>query len=244
MCRYVAMVGNRMTPDYTAWAALWNALLAGEHAQSPSREAAALAAIEECLRVLAAQVQSTEKGVTAVSAQAAEYWKTWADFSARAGAGVCLNKAQAGAQWAQLLMSALLDAATQYATKQPVAAGASLRASFDTWVSAMEAAYQTTVRSAPFIDAQTRLLNGLIDERIALHSMMERVAESLGMPTRSEVDALHDALRRSELRTTTAPSATGPIKRLVPAKKLTTKLTKKQPSRQQTLRPLAKQRVR
>ncbi len=234
-----------MMPDYAAWTALWNVLLAGEHAQPQSRETAALAAIEQCLRALAAQVDGTEKVVAAASQQAAEYWKTWAELSTMAGAGNPLSKAHAGSQCMQLLMSSLLDAAAQYATHQPVAAGASLRESFDTWVGAMEAAYQTTVRSDPFIDAQTRLLNAFIDERIRLNAAMEHAAASLGMPTRSEMDALHDALRRCELRTATAPTAatqstTGSTKRRVTAKKLKTK----QASAQRTPRPLAKMRVR
>ena len=86
-----------MMPDYAAWTALWNVLLAGEHAQPQSRETAALAAIEQCLRALAAQVDGTEKVVAAASQQAAEYWKTWAELSTMAGAGNPLSKAHATA---------------------------------------------------------------------------------------------------------------------------------------------------
>jgi hypothetical protein len=91
---------------------------------------------------------------------------------------------------------------------------ATLRATFDAWIDCAEAAFQSAAHSDGFASAQARLFNELVRAKARQQTLVEQLAKSAGVPTRSEVDALHDELRalKAELATqrTAAPGAAAP----------------------------------
>jgi hypothetical protein len=97
--------------------------------------------------------------------------------------------------WTQVLAGIASDAARRFAARlgRPDAP-ASLRATFDAWIDAAEAAFQASAHSEAFVAAQTRLINEFVIQRGRQQELLERVARATGLPTRAEVDALHDAV--------------------------------------------------
>ena len=65
------------------------------------------------------------------------------------------------------------------------------RALFDLWVDAAEEAYAEIALSQEFRQAYGALVNGQMRVRAGLQAQVERVCATLGMPTRTEVDAAH-----------------------------------------------------
>lgn len=100
----------------------------------------------------------------------------------------------------------------------------SLRAIYDLWIDAAEAAYAQIALSPEFGIAYGEMVNAQMRLRAANQNEVERVCRELGMPTRSEVTAAHrkvHALERSlralrvELASKEAmpPAAREPVKR-------------------------------
>lgn len=130
-----------------------------------------------------------------------------------------------GAEWAaalQVWSMVLADIARATATgfaARLAAPGppATLRATFDAWVDSAEQAFQAAAHSEAFARAQARLFNELVRARARQQAFVEQVARSAGVPTRSEVDALHDELHalKAELAAARAapPAATPPAPR-------------------------------
>ena len=98
---------------------------------------------------------------------------------------------------------------------------ATLRATFDAWIDCAEAAFQAAAHSEAFAQAQARLFNEFVRAKARQQTLIERLAKSAGVPTRSEVDALHDELRalKGELaaaRATPAAPRAAPRRRAPP----------------------------
>ena len=108
------------------------------------------------------------------------------------------------AHWSTILSGIAADAAERFSASLGADPPATLRAAFDRWIDSAEAAYQVAAHSDAFIGAQARLINAFAAERARQQELLERGARALGFPSRSEVDALHDAIR--ELRAS-APGA-------------------------------------
>lgn len=110
--------------------------------------------------------------------------------------------------WSQVLSGIARDTASRFAARQAAQPPPSLRATFDRWIDCAEEAYQVAARSDSFVQAHARLINEFVLERARQHALLERGARAFGMPTRAEVDALHDTVR--ELRAAAAATATPP----------------------------------
>ncbi len=117
--------------------------------------------------------------------------------------------------WAKVLADISTETARRFATSLAADPPATLRATFDRFIDSAEGAYQVAAHSDAFIAAQARLLNEFVRARGRQQEFLERGARALGLPTRSEVDALYDQLR--ELRAT-APLPSAPQKRATRAK--------------------------
>jgi Poly(R)-hydroxyalkanoic acid synthase subunit (PHA_synth_III_E) len=131
------------------------------------------------------------------------------DFSATLGAwpgaspsGLAPGMADgsaAGAAWSQVLADIARATADTFAARL---AGPerpeTLRATLDAWIDCAEAAFAAAAHSEPFCRAQAAWLNESVRLRAQQQCAIEQSARALGLPTRSEVDALHDALRRVE----------------------------------------------
>ena len=91
-----------------------------------------------------------------------------------------------------------------------------LRATVDAWIDCAERAFQSAAHSDAFAQAQARLLNELVRLRIHEQALLEQASRLAGVPTRAEVDALHDSVQelKAELaRRPAAPAATAAVPR-------------------------------
>ncbi len=76
------------------------------------------------------------------------------------------------------------------------------RALYDLWVDAMEEAYAEIALSDDFVKAYGELANTQMRMRAQVHAEVERIGTDLGMPTRTELNSVHQRLHdlRRELR--------------------------------------------
>jgi hypothetical protein len=112
---------------------------------------------------------------------------------------------QALAAWSMVLADIARDTAARFAARLASAPRpATLRATFDAWIDCAEAAFQAAAHTEAFTGAQARLINGLVAARGRQQALVEQGARALGLPTRSEVDGLHSAIR--ELRRALEPT--------------------------------------
>lgn len=121
-------------------------------------------------------------------ARAVPAWPAWAGQGAEWAAAL-----QA---WSMALAEVARATATAFAARLAAPdPPATLRATFDAWIECAEAAFQSVAHSEAFARAQARLFNELVRVKARQQALLEQVARSAGVPTRSEVDALHDELR-------------------------------------------------
>ena len=85
--------------------------------------------------------------------------------------------------------------AARAAKNEPLATS---RALFDEWVEAGEQAWAERAGSDAFVAALGRFTNAELKVRAAMADQINRVAESLGLPTRGEVDADHRRIAQLE----------------------------------------------
>lgn len=83
-----------------------------------------------------------------------------------------------------------------------------LRGAFDAWIESAEAAFQASAHGDAFVGAQTRLINEFVRQRARQQALVEQAVRAVGLPTRAEVDALHDALRALSTAQRAQPAAT------------------------------------
>jgi len=120
-------------------------------------------------------------------ARAVPAWPAWAGQGAEWAAAL-----QA---WSMALAEVARETAGAFAARLAAPdPPATLRATFDAWIDCAEAAFQSAAHSDAFAKAQARLFNELVRARASQQAMIEQVAKHAGVPTRSEVDALHDEL--------------------------------------------------
>ena len=118
--------------------------------------------------------------------------------------------------WSAVLRGIAANTASLFAARlQSTQPPASLRATFDAWIECAEAAFQASAHSDGFIAGQTRLINEFVTQKARQQELVERGARALGLPTRSEVDALHDAVRAMKPAAAAPPRKRAPKKRRV-----------------------------
>lgn len=90
-----------------------------------------------------------------------------------------------------------------------------LRAAFDLWVDCAEEAYRVLAASAAYAGLQANVCNTLVRLREQHQPLADQAAAFVGLPTRAEVDALHDTVRelRGELERARAARAVRPTRR-------------------------------
>jgi hypothetical protein len=136
-------------------------------------------------------------------------WPSWpgqgAEWAAALGA------------WSSVLAEIARATATAFAARLAAPdPPATLRATFDAWIDCAEGAFQSAAHSEAFAQAQARLFNELVRARARQQSLIEQLARGVGVPTRSEVDALHDELRALKAELAAARSATPAARRKRP----------------------------
>jgi hypothetical protein len=110
---------------------------------------------------------------------------------------------QARGTLARLWSDALREAAQNFARRalEPGRAAAQPAALYDDWIEGAEEAYARMAHGEAFCSAQAELLNALSALRTELQSAFELWAKELDLPTRTEINRLHQALKalRAEL---------------------------------------------
>ncbi len=127
-----------------------------------------------------------------------------------------------GAEWAVALQAwsivlaeiARATASAFVARLRAADAPRTLRATFDAWIDCAEGSFQSAAHSDAFAQAQARLLNELVRLRIRQQELLEQASRLAGVPTRREVDALHDSVLelKAELARRPAAPAAAPRK--------------------------------
>jgi polyhydroxyalkanoate synthase subunit PhaE len=110
---------------------------------------------------------------------------------------------QARGTLARLWSDALREAAQNFARRalEPGRVAAQPAALYDDWIEGAEEAYARMAHGEAFCSAQAELLNALSALRAELQSAFELWAKELDLPTRTELNRLHQALKalRAEL---------------------------------------------
>ena len=106
---------------------------------------------------------------------------------------------------------------TEQMTENPSLWKAEMRQTLDRWLAVVNDELIKTQRTKEFLDAQSALLNAGVAYRLHERKTVEQWCEALSIPTRSELDELHQKvheLRREmrALKKATAPQADAPKK--------------------------------
>ncbi|MGY1424967.1 class III poly(R)-hydroxyalkanoic acid synthase subunit PhaE [Lysobacter sp. A289] len=153
---------------------------------------------------------------------------------------------QQGRAYQALMAQALQDAFKRFEEKltecsEPGKKLESARALFDLWIDAAEETYSEIALSPRFREAYGAMVNSQMRLRTAVQREIEQVGEAMGVPTRSEVDAVHRKIVQLErelrrLRDQLASGATGspptkpsPNSGRAPSKAATNKAAKAKP---------------
>ena len=193
----------------------------------PLAEFGALAGANDAFTRFAEEFSRLASGARAPGAQAtlaAELEALAQRFFARvtppwpAAAGQGHEWAAALQAWSMQLAELARATASGFAARlRGPDAPTTLRATFDAWIDAAEAAFQTLAHSSAYADAQARLFNELVRARARQQGLIDQLARGAGLPTRREVDALYDELKalKAELAAsrTAAPNARRPRRR-------------------------------
>jgi hypothetical protein len=111
-------------------------------------------------------------------------------------ARVMQAQAQLATQWGQVVGNALRDLGQKLAPQlEGGKLPASLREVYDLWVDTAEKAYAGTAQGNAFTQAQSELANALSQLRIAQRDWLEEWGRAFDLPTRAELNSLHQQVR-------------------------------------------------
>jgi hypothetical protein len=121
-----------------------------------------------------------------------EAWQKLAQISARvAQAQLSLSN-----QWNEIIALALRELGSKIAPQlSSGATPASVKEVYDLWVNSAESAYAHVAHGAAFIQAQSELTNALSQLRIAQREVLEDFSRQFDLPTRAELNSIHQQLR-------------------------------------------------
>jgi class III poly(R)-hydroxyalkanoic acid synthase PhaE subunit len=103
---------------------------------------------------------------------------------------------QASAQWNEIIGKALRELGERIAPRlKSGAAPASIKEVYDLWVDSAETVYAQAARGASFVQAQAELTNSLSQLRSAQRELLEEWAKQFDLPTRAELNSIHQQLR-------------------------------------------------
>lgn len=104
---------------------------------------------------------------------------------------------QLAAQWGQVVQNALRELGSTLAPRlQAGALPTSLREVYDQWVATAEKVYAGAASGNAFAQAQSELANALSQLRIAQRDWLEEWGRAFDLPTRAELNSLHQQVRQ------------------------------------------------
>jgi hypothetical protein len=103
---------------------------------------------------------------------------------------------QVSAQWNDIIGKALRELGERIAPR--LKAGtvpASMKEVYDLWVDSAESVYAQAARGAAYVQAQAELTNSTSQLRTAQRELIEEWARQFDLPTRAELNSIHQQLR-------------------------------------------------
>jgi len=103
---------------------------------------------------------------------------------------------QLSVQWNDIIGKALRELAERLAPRlRSGATPTSMKEIYDLWVDAAESVYAQAARAGAFVQAQAELTNATSQLRVAQRELLEEWARQYDLPTRSELNSIHQQLR-------------------------------------------------
>ena len=103
---------------------------------------------------------------------------------------------QVSGQWNDIIGKALRELGEKIAPRlKSGGAPASMKEVYDLWVDSAETVYAQAARGAAFVQAQAELTNSLSQLRSAQRELLEEWAKQFDLPTRAELNSIHQQLR-------------------------------------------------
>lgn len=121
-----------------------------------------------------------------------ESWQRLMQLAARSAQA----QMQVGTQWNDIIGRALRELAERVTPRlKGGAAPGSLKEIYDLWVDSAESVYAQAARSTAFVQAQAELTNATSQLRTAQRELLEEWARQFDLPTRAELNSIHQQLR-------------------------------------------------
>ena len=121
-----------------------------------------------------------------------ESWQRLAQLAARSAQA----QMQVGTQWNDIIGRSLRELAERVTPRlKGGVAPATLKEIYDLWVDSAETVYAQAARSAAFVQAQAELTNATSQLRSAQRDLLEEWARQFDLPTRAELNSIHQQLR-------------------------------------------------
>ena len=103
---------------------------------------------------------------------------------------------QVSGQWNDIIGKSLRELGERIAPRlKSGGAPASMKEVYDLWVDSAESVYGQAARGAAFVQAQAELTNSLSQLRSAQRELLEEWAKQFDLPTRAELNSIHQQLR-------------------------------------------------
>ena len=127
---------------------------------------------------------------------AREHQESWQKLAA---AAMRYSQAQGklAGLWNDVVATGLKDLGKKLAPKlQSGAVPGSMRELYDNWVESAESAYKGAAHGAAFMQAQAEMSNAMSALRMAQRDMFEEWGKQFDLPTRAELNSLHQQLKQ------------------------------------------------
>ena len=112
---------------------------------------------------------------------------------------------QVSGQWNDIIAKSLRELAERLAPRlKSGATPGSMKEIYDLWVDSAESVYGQAARAGNFVQAQAELTNATSQLRSAQRELLEEWARQFDLPTRSELNSIHQQLRELKAALTAA----------------------------------------
>ena len=112
---------------------------------------------------------------------------------------------QVSGQWNDIIGKSLRELAERLAPRlKSGATPGSMKEIYDLWVDSAESVYGQAARAGAFVQAQAELTNATSQLRSAQRELLEEWARQFDLPTRSELNSIHQQLRELKAALTAA----------------------------------------
>jgi class III poly(R)-hydroxyalkanoic acid synthase PhaE subunit len=119
-------------------------------------------------------------------------WQRLSQLSARYGQA----QYQVAQQWNDIIGQSLKELGERITPKLKTGAQpGSMKEIYDLWIDSAEGVYAQAARGAGFVQAQAELTNSMSQLRSAQRELVEEWSRQFDLPTRAEINSIHQQLR-------------------------------------------------